>query len=153
MHTRYFSNKSRHRSYRKELVRTLNLTWKTQIKTASREHRRIRCQNHFHSASFRIAEASEVQLSNCNKSVRSLENNTKHRSHIETSPLPRTLRFYPYSTINTDNTRRHNLIGWLLIGEEKNSFRKYLFTAEKVNNDRQLLLQKKNGVKHRKMTT
>lgn len=109
----------------KKYVRTLNLTWKNQIKTASLEHRRTRYQNHFHSASFRIAEANELQPPNCNESVRSLQYIAKHRSHIGTSPLPRTLRFHP--EINTQ-------FDWLIFGsgrESISSFPKYIFTAKK----------------------
>lgn len=112
----------------KKYVRTLNLTWKNQIKTASLEHRRTRYQNHFHSASFRIAEANELQPPNCNESVRSLQYIAKHRSHIGTSPLPTTLRFHP--EINTQ-------FDWLIFGsgrESISSFPKYIFTAKKKKN-------------------
>lgn len=129
----------------KKYVRTLNLTWKNQIKTASLEHRRTRYQNHFHSASFRIAEANELQPPNCNESVRSLQYIAKHRSHIGTSPLPRTLHFHP--EINTQ-------FDWLIFGsgrESISSFPKYIFTAKKKKSQQTFMNpMKQNWAKHRK---
>ena len=133
----------------KELVRTLNPTRKNLIKTASLEHRRTRYQNHFHSASLRIAEANELESPNCNESVRSFAvfHKTSQPYWNLASTYPELFASIPRSTRKFD---------WLIFGggrEKIISLPKYLFTAKKKSQQTSMNPEAKLSKTQKKLTT